>query len=386
MPNILQVLPLVKKAVNKLRRWLVNSIEEFPQIEADDWWSYARLITIMLVERQCNCGRANCAREHSLTQWDPAERTLESFIYRAVIGPAGLRPNSIAQGMLYPLLREDHGLLVVKVGFKQCAHDAKLYEGARCLACNRPFDPATALVKALDWLVIQGVYVEDVHWWACGKGRKAHYHAQNHCRQILVSNPDKYPEPSYLLQHGDAQHDCCPLASCPRRGQEHGQRGTTLWQRKAFAKGESAFLPSRPAFVLSVIEGVREAVASLQGWRRAWVLFLAREDPKASSVEENWRDIVRQGAQFSHREPLTLAENLFAGREDNNLSRATARRYLVAHAREITKALGFLVDLRLPHTAQEIARFETQELRLQVRENILKALQQRGLDEAGLWQ
>jgi hypothetical protein len=60
MPEIFDLLPHVKKAMNRLRRWLRVYVEELPSIAPDEWWSYARRTAIMLVEGQCRCGRTNC--------------------------------------------------------------------------------------------------------------------------------------------------------------------------------------------------------------------------------------------------------------------------------------------------------------------------------------
>jgi hypothetical protein len=263
MGRIFQILSLVKAAVHKESRWLTTEVEGFPFISRDERWSYARHIAIMLVEGKCNCGRENCAAQHDLSQWDPQERTLLSFIYRAVIGPAGLQANSIQQGMLYPLLHEDYGLSVVKVGFKLCPADActreaRKYEGTTCPYCGRPFDPATIPVLALDWLVIEGVYVAGQRWWACGIGRKAHYYRQQQCEDPLTDNPHTYPKPSYHVQHGTDGHDRCPLANCSASGQRHPLRGTTLWIRAKFAEVKQSFAPLQLPFVLSLIEGMEE--------------------------------------------------------------------------------------------------------------------------------
>lgn len=140
--------------------------------------------------------------------------------------------NSVQQGMLFPLLREEHGLLAVKVGFKQCAICGNRYEGTTCTDCDDLFDPATTSVKARDWLIIKGVYTtEGNRWWACGTGRGAHYYAQQYCVEVLVINPEMYPDPSYRLQHGSNEHDRCPLENCERHGHRHGLKGTTLWRR-----------------------------------------------------------------------------------------------------------------------------------------------------------
>jgi len=220
-------------------------------------------------------------------------------------------------------------------------------------------------------------------WWACGTGRQAHYYTQRHCRERLVHNPETYPLPSYHRQHGTDEHDCCPLMGCPRHGQRHGKRGTTLWQRAAFAEAEQPSAPSRSAFDLSVIEGMHEVVSALQGWKRVWVLSLAREDTQASTAAAHWQNVVEGGALLTADELFTLAENLF-DREEGALSHAAALRQLAAHAHEIAKALDLSEALRFPQTTQEVVRFEIEELQPQAQEKILRALHQRGVDDAEL--
>jgi hypothetical protein len=197
----------------------------------------------MLVHKACQCRaqRAEneksdpCARtkRHALSHWQAQENSLEQFIFRAVIGSSGLQTNSITQGMLYPILRDEYGLLNVKVGFKKCPHDETKYEGMTCPTCGQPFDPSITPVNAVDWLILQGSegYVTGPRWWACGGGRQAHYYAQNYCSELMVDNPQRYPKPGFRLRHNSTTHDACPLQSCPRHGNRHPLRGTTLWLR-----------------------------------------------------------------------------------------------------------------------------------------------------------
>jgi hypothetical protein len=77
--------------------------------------------------------------------------------------------------MLYLLLHEDYGLSVVKVAFKPCAYkpyvqEHRQYKGSTCPYYGQGFDPSITLAKAVDWLVIQGVYVAGPRWWAVGRG------------------------------------------------------------------------------------------------------------------------------------------------------------------------------------------------------------------------
>ncbi len=385
MPEMFDILPHVKKAVNRLRRWLKNFVEKPPHITSAEWWSYARETAIMLVEGQCRCGRANCCSQHDLAQWDPQERSLESFIYRAIIGRAGLQPNSIAQGMLYPLLREDYGLIVAKVAFKQCAREPcmqehRRYEGSTCPYCGQGFEPSITLVKAIDWLVIQGVYVAGPRWWACGTGRQAHYYDQDHCHESLVDNPDTYPEPSYHVQHDASVHDGCPVTHCPAYGQQHGLRGTTLWQRAAFGAAAPPAAASLPPFVRSVVETMRELVTAMHGWQAVWVLFLARVDTQTPPSAALWEAVVAEGTTLTEAGLYTLAEHLFFDREKRKRLHAAALRQLTAHADTITRELRLSEELRFP-TMAEVKRFETEELQPQAATRIRRAFAQRGIHE-----
>jgi hypothetical protein len=135
----------------------------------------------------------------------------------------------------------------------------------------------------------------------------------------------------------------------------------------------------------SVIEGAREVVAPLQGWKHIWAIFLAREDPGADPPEERWKGIIRGGPQLTDRELLTMVETLFIGKEEDGLSRFAALRQLAAHSREIAKAFGIPDNVGFPRTANEVARFEAEQLKPQVKQKILQALQRRGIRGDELW-
>lgn len=234
MPDMDEILPIVKAATKSLFRYLDDHAAGFPKVDTDDRWGYAREIAIKLVEGKCKCGprdekkdqRQICVRpgQHDLAKWD-SEKTLAAFIYKAAIGPTGLQAVSIRQGMLFPLLHDDLQLRLAKVGFKRCDMNPKHhYEGSGCPYDDSQFDPTATEVFAKDWLVKDGAYEAGPPQWACGRGRDAHYYVQRYCRQVTPEIP---------LRHG-MQEDCCPLETCPRFGNQHGERGTVLWWRATF--------------------------------------------------------------------------------------------------------------------------------------------------------
>lgn len=377
---VFELLPIAKKAMNRLRYFLERSVEMFPNIEKDDWWGYARLMVVTLIEGKCRCGQANCSRQHVLPQWDPCERSLESFIFRAVIGPAGLRAISVSQGAMYLILRDDHDLLRVKVGFKCCAKDSKIYEGSACPYCRQPEDPATTPVFARDWLVIGAVYEEGPRWWACGKGRRAHYYRQQHCLERQVDNPEIYPAPAYHLECSD-KHDCCPLLSCQNYGQRHGLRGSTLWWRAQFSGEKTPSFVSKSPLVQSLAEAARGVLSGLDGWKLVWSFWLAREAPESSSPGEEWKAVLSGGAELSEIQLVAFSENLVIGKEEGSLPISKALKDLSAHAAEIADALAVGGGLEFPRTAKEIKAFEGRELRPQMKQKVVDALQNRGISE-----
>lgn len=234
MPDIAVTIPIVKRAVDRLLRYLNQTVVDFPVIDADERWSYARLIAITLDVGKCQCKldaqsgtRRLCGKPaHDLSAWTAdGDISPELSIFQAVCGQNQLRPVAVSQGMLFPFLQDDWGLKLVKVGFKRCSQN-HLYEGSTCPYEHREvFNPIQHEIRAKDWLVIVGTYKANVPYWACGNGRHAHYYSQQYCRQMTPDIP---------MSHHLTTHDCCPLEQCERFGQRHGQNGTLLWCRTSF--------------------------------------------------------------------------------------------------------------------------------------------------------
>ena len=217
--------------VTTIGRFLEENVDGFHRLGEAECSIYARLLAGLLVDGQCGCGHASCDRSHTIQRWNAQRFSLRSFVSRAIRGPLGLQANSVQQGMLFPYLQRDYGLHVVKVAFRQCQNEdctyrisqlehkkkadpRALYEGPVCPHCATPFDPQNTPVLAKEWLVLPGEYIEDPHWWGCGRHRRAHY-----------------------IPHALAQtNKVCILTHCPRTGRRLSQRRTVLWRRRNVAE------------------------------------------------------------------------------------------------------------------------------------------------------
>lgn len=202
---------------------------------------------------------------------------LESFIYRAVIGPAGLVTNSIAQGMLFLFLCEESQLRVGQVAFKQCANSEcqRRYEGETCPYCQTPFRSEATPVLGVDWLVVEGErgYLPVSHW-ACGPRSRKHFYSQNLCREVIEQ---AFPEVRTGTVHG-VKHDACPWQGCPHYSEKHGQRGTTLWIRAQYlGLAGNVIIGTRrslPYLMEGITEGVQQAAERVTGWKRSLLHLL----------------------------------------------------------------------------------------------------------------
>jgi hypothetical protein len=106
---------------------------------------YADIITLEIAHNKCSCGahvkkcqdpstHKCCRPDHRLENWQPAKRTLRSFIAETVRGNAGksLLVGGYATSALYSRVREDYRLEVGTVEFKRCHKCGERYEGNRC--------------------------------------------------------------------------------------------------------------------------------------------------------------------------------------------------------------------------------------------------------------
>jgi hypothetical protein len=219
-----QVKEIVDWAVKDVHRWLTDHVAGFAVATEEmrhDWISYAESITqsLLFTERLlCDCSYKACSRQHSLASRAPSE-PIKPFVRRAVIGPGGLKANSIIKGMLFPHLK-DHELKKVKVEFKQCPTCQTKYEGSVCAnpECREPFDPCTTAVIGREWLIKKGAYAPIRRWGCshqlrCAETIRKHYYEQIRCREKPAWRKDG--EPTLRVRHNDEEHDCCPWHSCP---------------------------------------------------------------------------------------------------------------------------------------------------------------------------
>jgi hypothetical protein len=227
-----QIRTIVYRAIRYLYSWLSQHVHGF-QVDAEELYACALYITAELLgELPSNQRYQLSEQQHCLKAQPESGLTMEQFIHRAVIGPAGLLANSISKGMLFPYL-EHHGLRKAMVEFKKCLVCQTMYEGEVCANpdCHEIFHPQTTEVIGREWLVIEGAYLP-VRRWGC-KYRAAdnvvrvHYYRQEQCKDIVASVLADF---SYRVVHGD-KHDACPWQGCPNCGSRHAQRGTTLWAR-----------------------------------------------------------------------------------------------------------------------------------------------------------
>jgi hypothetical protein len=252
----IDLVSLTFRAVERLyTTWLEPYVQGLT-IELAERKAYAQHLALTLQgELPCTCGRTLCPQQHTLAAFPGAGKTLESFVYRAVIGPVGCKTQSIAQGMLFPFLRREYGLQVALVAYKQCDNPdcGKQYEGATCPYCRTIFHPGTTAILGRERLVVAGErgYMP-LHYWRCSQSQPAHFYPQGRChdggKHALV-------------------HDRCPWQTCPAGNPAHGQRSTTLWVRAKFLRPASA-TPHRPHILTAVAAGVQHAMAQCTGWER----------------------------------------------------------------------------------------------------------------------
>ena len=252
----IDLVPLTFRAIERLyTTWLQPYVQGLT-IELAERKAYAQHLALTLKgEMPCPCERALCSQQHTLAAFPSAGKSLESFVYRAVIGPVGCKTQSIAQGMLFPFLRREYGLQVALVVYKQCANPdcGKQYEGATCPYCHTIFHPKTTAILGVERLVVAGErgYMP-LRYWRCSQSQPAHFYPQGQChdgsRHALV-------------------HDRCPWQNCPAGNPAHGQRSTTLWVRAKFLRFASELSP-RPQILAAVAAGVQHAMAQCSGWER----------------------------------------------------------------------------------------------------------------------
>jgi len=224
--DVLDLVPLTSRSVERLyTAWLQPYIQGL-SIEPADRKAYANHLVLTLTgDLPCACRRRLCSKQHTLAALPTSGKTLRAFVFRAIIGPVGLKTVSIAQGMLFPYLHQEYGLRVGLVAFKRCPQPAcqQCYEGATCPYCQTPFQPDNTAIISVERLVLAGErgYLP-VQYWRCGSGVHTHFYPQT------------------LGQGGGehaSTHDCCPWQGCPQGNPPHGQRSTTLWVRAKFLRG-----------------------------------------------------------------------------------------------------------------------------------------------------
>jgi hypothetical protein len=324
--DLFQVLPIAYRAARRLSRWLEASVEGFPSRGREDLQSDANHLALVLTGQcACPCGQTHCPSQHHLATQPTSGSTVESFSFRAVIGPYGLRANSIAGGIWFALFHEEFGLRVGLVEFKRCHCCGEQYEGMRCLDCNTPFAPNTTEVMGTDWLILEGVFI-GVRRWACGTGRKAHYYEQSQCREE-EDTASRYPEITYHVIHGETC-DHCPWQGCPNGHPRHPQRGTTLWVRAEFVGRVAQGGRPLPGLLEALAEGMQRTRQSFTDWRGQLLDLLGPH-------------------------PLAVAEALFGGREEGTPTSQQLGKELSVSADAVRAALSR--DLR-PRAQEEIRR------------------------------
>ena len=100
MPELEDTKEVVYRAVRHLYRWLNQYVVGF-QVDSEDLVAYALYIALELLGvLPVSSKRRLAARQHNLGEQPQSGLSVRQFIYRAVIGPGGLRANSILKGML----------------------------------------------------------------------------------------------------------------------------------------------------------------------------------------------------------------------------------------------------------------------------------------------
>ena len=270
----------VHRAIRQLYRWLEQYVSGF-EMDKEELHAWALYITAelqgeLLAKQQNQLSQ----RQHRLAAQPASGLSLEQFIFRAIVGPVGLKANSISKGMLFPYL-EQHGLRKVLVEFKRCPVCGKMAEADACptVNCETLFSAQTTPAIGREWLILEGIYLP-VRRWGCryqtetGGAVQQHYHRQNNCKDTLAPTSD---ERRYRVSHGRI-HDTCPWKDCPNHGSRHGQRGTTLWVRAELA-GVASTPPSLPLNILECLtEGVQRVRETLTSRECALLNRLGEHD------------------------------------------------------------------------------------------------------------
>jgi len=264
-----------------------------------------------------------------------------------------MRAKSFAEGMLFPFLRDEHGLRAGLAEFKRCPPCGRNYDGDRCPPpCNTLFDPTTTWGVGVDWLFVEGVYLP-VRRWRCPKC--GNLFPQDHCReeQSIEINDEGEEEICYHVGHGQ-KHDYCPLDHT-----RHPKRGTEVWRRAEYVGTDPVpgGVPGHllPPLLEGIAEGMRQAIVDLTGWKAVLVALLAGREPAPAG-------------QWSQDELLKLAEALFRPGPDTPTS---------------GELLSQLRDLGVPDaptTDAAIRRF-LGDLRRKAGISIVQSLAEREIDE-----
>jgi hypothetical protein len=231
-------------AIWRLNAWF-RRVPGYRPLEKDEVASYALELAWLLSAGTCGCwraggraarGRRRCGNQHDLRRQPGSGLSLRDFVFRAVIGPAGLRASSIVQGMGYWVMKDRIGLVFAMVEFKHCTCGRK-YEGSVCNHgdCRLEFDETLMKMGAEPRFIDPHLYTM-VRRWACGKGGLIHYYRQDKCREVDVGLRDDMERPKYGLNHCNP-HDHCPWVNCPLGNPRHHQKGATLYVRSSPGDG-----------------------------------------------------------------------------------------------------------------------------------------------------
>jgi hypothetical protein len=199
----------VRRFAYQIESWCRRNVHGYTSPSGDEFRGDCLEIAYWLATGRCPCRASACRDMHQLLYPPPpdgwTEEKMRQCTRRAVIGPAGLRANSLVQGMYYGLVLRPRGVACRNVEFRYCQSCGRRYLAVlsnQCPSCRTPFTWEETPVRSEPWLVI------DAHWvaqnrWVCGPPRRTH------C----------YPK----------DRERCMLRTCRHCGRPHRQRPATVY-------------------------------------------------------------------------------------------------------------------------------------------------------------
>jgi len=142
-----------------------GGVRDFRRPSEADVEHYAINITMLLIHNNAGMGYRVF---HAAAGWNPSIMNFYAFLQRSVQGPlANLRQaGSVAQGMYFPLLKEDRILDKDNMLFKKCQEELpngelcnRAFQGRQpCPMCGKPFNNQVSLLIARMMLYVPDVF------------------------------------------------------------------------------------------------------------------------------------------------------------------------------------------------------------------------------------